>query len=437
MIRLLEQTTKAEIMNKLTFLFSICILALFSCSEDCETTYTYETYIPVYKTPEELSPEITFDASRTMENPGKIYYYGDYILINEKNSGVHVIDNSDTQSPNKIGFISIEGNLDIALKGNYLYADDYYSLLVIDISDLQNPEITCTIPNIKEEAYFDDVRQSFIVDYEYITKQVDIGCDEEVPFEIEVDGNVLFNTDFRSVVDFGPQVLADAAVPGSVGGGGGSLARVAFIKNNFYYVNSHSMKVFDATELSKPDLLNTVYLDWGVETIFPYEDKIFIGANDGMHILDNSDPTNPQYISTFRHARACDPVVVQNDIAYVTLRDGSECQNFINQLDVVDVSDIKDPQLVASFPMDNPHGLSVRDNTLYLCEGEGGLKVFDVTNIEEIDRNLLSHIDQVSAYDVISISSDLLLMIGPDGFYQFDSSNPKSLKLLSAIRKGE
>ena len=215
------------------------------------------------------------------------------------------------------------------------------------------------------------------------------------------------------------------------------MARLAFIKDHFYYVNSHSLKVFDASTLEKPSLLNTVYLPWGVETMFPYEDKLFIGANDGMHIMDNRDPANPEYISTFQHARACDPVVVQDDIAYVTLRDGTECQNFINQLDVVDVSNIYQPELIDSYRMHHPHGLSVRDEHLYLCEGDEGLKIFDVTNTEEIDRNLLAHLDDFNAYDVISISPELLLLVGDDGFYQFDTSDPRSPKVLSKILIGQ
>jgi hypothetical protein len=153
-----------------------------------------------------------------------------------------------------------------------------------------------------------------------------------------------------------------------------------------------------------------------------------------MHILDNSDPTNPTYLSTFRHARACDPVVVEGNTAFVTLRDGNECQNFVNQLDVVDISNLLDPQLIASYPMHRPHGLSVRDNILYLCEDDQGLKVFNVSNLEEISRNMLSHYKDFAAYDVISVSKEVLLMVGKDGFYQFDTSDPKKLELLSSIK---
>ena len=425
-----------------SFLLSVCLLSLTllytSCDQGCEDSYTYEAYLPIYKSAEELNPDISFQGQRSLENPGKIYYYGDYILINEQLQGVHVIDNSDLLNPQNIGFISIEGNIDIALKGDYIYADAHYNLVVIDISDILQPVISHTIPNVRGEAYFDESQQAFIVDYEYLSEEVTVSCDEEVPFEKEIDGITYYNTSVISFDNTADPTFFDVASQGTldIEGAGGSLARVAFIGDYFYYVNNFAMKVFSAEEIGVPHLVNTIYLDWGVETIFPYEDNIFIGANDGMHILDNSDPANPKHISTFRHARACDPVVVQDDIAYVTLRDGSECQNFVNQLDVIDISRLDSPELIASFPMEHPHGLSVRGETLYLCEGNYGLKVFDVANLEEIHENLVSHITDIGAFDVISISSDLLLLIGPDGFYQYDTKNPHALELLSSIKIG-
>ena len=59
-----------------------------------------------------------------------------------------------------------------------------------------------------------------------------------------------------------------------------------------------------------------------------------------------------------------------------------------------------------------------------------------MANLEEIHENLVSHITDIGAFDVISISSDLLLLIGPDGFYQYDTKNPHALELLSSIKIG-
>ena len=49
-----------------------------------------------------------------------------------------------------------------------------------------------------------------------------------------------------------------------------------------------------------------------------------------------------------------------------------------------------------------------------------------------IDRNLQQHIQNLDAFDVIPLEKSLLL-IGKDGFYQFDASNPRQLRQLSHI----
>ena len=152
-----------------------------------------------------------------------------------------------------------------------------------------------------------------------------------------------------------------------------------------------------------------------------------------MHIFDNSNPSEPVWMAAFAHATACDPVFVDGDIAYVTLRDGRECETFTNQLDVVDISDLYQPELMVSYPMDHPHGLSVRSDILYLCEGQHGLKVFGTEDPYTIDQNLLEHLKGFDAYDVISLADDHLLLVGADGFYQFDTKNPESIETLSKI----
>jgi hypothetical protein len=200
-------------------------------------------------------------------------------------------------------------------------------------------------------------------------------------------------------------------------------------------IDDSSMDVFDLSLAEQPTLVNTINIGWGIETIFPYEDKLFIGSNSGMFIFDNSNPMNPVQLSAFAHARACDPVVVQDDYAYVTLRNGSECVGYVNQLDLVNISDIVNPVLVKSFPMENPHGLSIKDQLLFLCEGNFGLKSFDITDPVVLDQHLLDHEQDFHAFDAIALpgTENILLVIGEDGFYQFSFDDPADLKLLSKI----
>src|SRR5690606_15098541 len=152
--------------------------------------------------------------------------------------------------------------------------------------------------------------------------------------------------------------------------------------------------------------LSNVNLDWGVETIFPYRDKLFIGTNSGMHILDNSEPANPQLLSSFTHARACDPVVVHENIAYVTLRSGTICGGSVNRLELVDVSNARSPFLIKTYDMQSPAGLSINFPTLYVCESEHGLKVFDVTDKYKVDEHLIAHEKGMEAYDVIYLGQN-------------------------------
>ena len=374
---------------------------------------------------------------RALENPGKFYYLNNLILINERGAGVHIIDNSDITDPQKLGFIAIEGNEDISLSGHFIYADTWQNIIVIDIENYREPKVVNVINGVKDEIWpVDD--GLFIVDYQEVARTEQVPCEDFDDIFFFTD-NRLWIENSVDVADFvgSPQSADAPAAGGGAEGQAGSLTRMALFNDHFYYINSHTMHIFDVQDLSEPDKLNEVYMEWGIETIFPYRENLFIGANNGMHIFDNSVPSNPVYLSTFAHANACDPVVVQGDLAYVTLRDGNDCQNFINQLDVVDVSDLLRPELLASFPMHNPHGLSVRGDHLYLCEADQGLKVFDISEPEEIDRNQIGHYEDQFAYDVISVSSDLLLMIGDDGFYQFDTRQPERLEILSSIKVGQ
>ena len=125
---------------------------------------------------------------------------------------------------------------------------------------------------------------------------------------------------------------------------------------------------------------------------------------------------------------------MDGDYAYVTLRDGRECETFTNQLDVVNIESLHAPQLLKTYPMHNPHGLSISDDLLFICEGTEGLKIFDKSDVAAIDENQQFHQKGLTTYDVITLGDKKLAMvIGEDGLYQYDFSDPTNLKELSVI----
>jgi hypothetical protein len=130
--------------------------------------------------------------------------------------------------------------------------------------------------------------------------------------------------------------------------------------------------------------------------------------------------------------RSCDPVVVEGDLAYVTLRSGTTCQGFTNQLEVIDIKDLTNPVLLKIYPMTNPHGLGIDNKNLFICDGDDGLKIYDATDHLKISDNQLAHYKNINTYDVIPYNN-VAIMTGKDGIYQFDYSNPKDIKLLSKV----
>src|SRR5690606_41683634 len=126
-----------EILSSLAFL-----LFLSSCHDHVDSTYTYQTQIPVYMQMNTVREgEIIVEPGKPLDNPGKIYLYGDYLFINEPQKGIHLIDNTSPASPKALHFIPIPGNVDLAINDGILYADSYVEHLAYDIRNLEQIEM--------------------------------------------------------------------------------------------------------------------------------------------------------------------------------------------------------------------------------------------------------------------------------------------------------
>lgn len=191
----------------------------------------------------------------------KIYAYKDYIFINDVDKGFHVIDNQDASNPKSIAFIKLEGNYDVSVKDDKLFADSYGDLVIFDISDITNVQLSTRIENA---IYNNDIwlaslkfPQADIFDY----SEIDYNRDIVVGWEVK--------TERRSVAEYEAQfdrnscdVLSNAenmSSPWPSVGQGGSLAR-------FKIVGEY------------------LYVAWDIETIFNQGAILFIGGRQGMYI---------------------------------------------------------------------------------------------------------------------------------------------------------
>ncbi|MFC2123880.1 LVIVD repeat-containing protein [Bacteroidota bacterium] len=413
------------------FLISLISLMFVGCEDDCNTTYYYIDYERVTVDLPQARMAVDIIDPEIISAPGKIYLYNQYLFINESGKGIHIVDNDDKRNPDQIGFINIPGNFDMAVKGNILYADNYVDLIAFDISNISDITEVKRLEGVFDDLYDRFAEEDILVFWEQVEKIGidDSDCRDILPDFLRSDGGgwALGGSDMAVSMSPGAESL-----PGSSTGIGGSMARFTITGDILYTVGSYNLNVFDITVLTDPVQYPSINLEWGIETIFPFKDNLFIGSMNGMHIFEISNPQIPRWVSTFEHARVCDPVVANDTVAFVTLRSGTRCEGFTNQLDVIDIRNIYNPKLLKSYPMQHPHGLGIDNEALFICEGEHGWKLFEVKDLYTIDKNLIKHFKGIHSYDVIPYQDNLML-IGDDGLYQYDYTDLQNVELLSSL----
>lgn len=417
-------------MKRLFFLLTILVLAFSSCED--KHMQSYMANVPLYLSYDDLRSSFKVSGERALEKPGKIYFKDNYMYINEYQEGIHVVDLSDPENPLKLSFIEIPGNVDISIRNDVLYAESYVDLVLIDVS---NPSIPLYIKRI--EDMFEYVIPPY--DYEYPLDEIDQDKGVITGYEVkkitrEIDHNpypwpIYYDYSLESS-------FRGAAKINGVGnsfGVGGSMARFITYDDYLYALEStYKLKVIDISDTDQVEVKSEQYLWGNIETVFIADAHMYVGTSNGMHILSLDQPFSPNLLSTYQHITACDPVVVEGDRAYVTLRSGNNCGGNQNLLEVINVSDKTDPVREASFGMKGPYGLGIDNGILFVCEGENGLRIFDASDINNITQNEIADFPGIHAFDVIPLGT-FLLLIGDDGFQIYDYSNLEDIQLLGSL----
>jgi len=383
---------------------------------------------------DELRAPVNVKSAQDIIQPGKLYFKDKIIYVNEYMKGIHVIDNQDPSKPKVLKFIEIPGNVDLAIKGNILYADSYVDLVAIDISNLDD---------IKEVARIENAFPYMVPEYtdgvlEEVSEEkgIVVGWQKvEKTEEIDPNPNNYQYYPYYDMMYFaensGVRAVSTDSYQQSFGVGG-SMARFTISSNYLYAVDYSTLRLFNISDITDPELESEINIGWNIETIFPYKNKLFIGTMTGLLIYSLNNPANPEYVSQFTHISSCDPVVVEDDYAYVTLRSGNLCGESEDLLDVVDISNINNPFLLKEYPMVEPFGLGIDNSILFVCDGSAGLKIYNAEDPLNIAANKLIQYPDINAFDVIPLG-DVLLMIAVEGLYQYDYSDLDSIHQLSYI----
>jgi len=348
---------------KCVLLFLITVFVL-SCDKNDDDDYEFiQVATPELMSKAAFRNSVKVSAPKAITTVGKIYAFEDYIFVGDVGSGIHVIDNSDPKSPNTVSFIEIFGNEDISIKDDFLYADSATDLVVFDISDLNNISVV---------ERLEDVFNVYNYDY---------------PIE-------------ANAIDFGDYDVEETIIVG-------------------WTLSIERRKKMDENDIDITGVLSNASAESSIgtgETMFQADGYLYLGSTRGMYIYSLLNPASPEFVSEFVHWEGCDPVVVDGDYAYLTLRGGNLCGQLESVLEVIDIKDKSNPSLVNRYTLDNPYGLGVKGNQLYVCDGTAGLKIFKRETPK--DLKMVTRLENVQAKDVIPLENKLL-MIGGNTLYQY------------------
>lgn len=130
------------------------MLLLVACGKE-KKQESVEGYKPIYADGADLK-QVSVAAEEALENPGRVYVYGEYLLINDQAKGIHIYDNTNPSSPAEVSFIAIPGNLDFSVSNGMLYADNITDMVVVDITNPASPDYVNRIEDVFPLQQFPD-----------------------------------------------------------------------------------------------------------------------------------------------------------------------------------------------------------------------------------------------------------------------------------------
>ena len=210
---------------------------------------------------------------------------------------------------------------------------------------------------------------------------------------------------------------------------GGSMAIFALKGNYLYCVDDMKLNVFSLINNQQPSKVNEIPIGFNIETLFSFENYLFVGSQTGMYIYSVTNPETPVLIGQARHFTACDPVVANATHSFVTLSTTRTCGNNINLLQVYNTTNPSIPIKIHERTLSNPKGLALYNNYLVVCDDD--LKIFDISNPT---NPVLVKAVAKSCFDVIIRGNDLYA-VGTNGVYRYllDNSNITNVIFKSEI----
>lgn len=392
------------------FLF---ILLFHACKKD---EFKRSIWVKKGQSVQDIRASFSVEPPRSITHPAGVYRSGNLLFLLQENEGVGIMDITQPEAPVDKVFIKLLSNSHVVVKSNVMIADNGVDLVSIDISDLNNIRLLNRIHNVFPEKWLKEQDSTVFIGYEEqkISTFKSYNPSDTVPPQNR-------NTENNAALAIGK---------------GGSETRFALQDNFLYIARGNALTPVDLTTPSQPILKDAVGYDGypTFETVYAYQGFLYVGTSDGVLILNSSiSPSTPHFVSfASRTIRGCDPVVVQNNFMFSTVRTGTVCNQFgQSALFIHDVSDKTYPKMAYNKTIDNPKGLGIDGNLLFVCQGDKGMAIYTWDETTQALNYLYQKID-LYAFDVIT-GNNILIVAAENGLYLYDYSDPNNIKRLSKV----
>lgn len=134
---------------------------------------TRPRYRPILMSRTQLESSVAGLPPHALHVPGKIFVGSRYLFVNEQYQGIHVYDNADPARPLEVQYLRIPGNVDMAVRGTLLYADNGPDLVVFDVSDPTRARVAGRTRNALPELAMPQLNGVVPTEYEPANRPAD------------------------------------------------------------------------------------------------------------------------------------------------------------------------------------------------------------------------------------------------------------------------
>lgn len=303
-------------------------------------------------------------------------------------TGLHIIDISDPMKPSSKGVYQTTGTAEtIAVKGSTIYlANGTNGLEVIDVSDPSKPVLVGRAFQSKSTLGLALV-------------------DNKVYIAAANDGVLVADVTQKSQ----PKELYTIKTPG--------IARNVVVSGSYAYV-ADDWKGIGILDISKtPTVIKSIEMEGRIYDVATYQNHLYCATDDGLKVLDLTDPLKPVEISQSVEGDRVKKVVALDGRAYcVCSEKGILCY---------DITDPKNVKLLATHsPLsgDGSIQVSIKDGYAYAACGGSGFSIIDVKEPENPIQ--IAHLNFGSAIASAKLNGEYAYLFSDDCIYTVAVSDP-------------